>query len=159
MAVKHLRPQVLESRLAIGICGRLGAEVTSNFSKQDLLTTTRNRPFWYAFESHRCITFLHIYIFVTGCDSRHYLGCYEEDGEWLGDCNVPESGDPTSWNRPYYQFAWNLCGLICIIAWVTITVGPLMGLFNYFGILRYNFYREPLACIFKDTPLEMKLSF
>ena len=83
--------------------------------------------------------FLQIHIFVTGCDSRHYLGCYEEDGEWLGDCNVPESGDPTSWNRPYYQFAWNLCGLICIIAWVTITVGPLMGLFNYFGILRYYF--------------------
>ena len=70
----------------------------------------------------------------------YILGCYEEDGEWLGDCNVPESGDPTSWNRPYYQFAWNLCGLICIIAWVTITVGPLMGLFNYFGILRYHFH-------------------
>ena len=65
------------------------------------------------------------------------LGCYEEGGEWLGDCKFPENGgDPTSWNTPYYQFAWNLCGLISIIAWVVVTVGPMMGIFKYLGILR-----------------------
>ena len=61
---------------------------------------------------------------------KNALGCYQEDGAWVGDCKTQATGDPTSWNRPYYQFAWNLCGLICIIAWVTVTVGPLMGLFG-----------------------------
>ena len=65
----------------------------------------------------------------------YYKGCYEENGEWLGDCNT-EVDPPVAYNTPYYVFAWNLCGLVCIAVWVICTVGPVLGIFKAIGMLR-----------------------
>ena len=45
---------------------------------------------------------------------------------------------PVAYNTPYYVFAWNLCGLVCIALWVLCTVGPMFMLFRICNMLRYD---------------------
>ena len=68
----------------------------------------------------------------------YYDGCTQDsNNEWIGDCNFNDPGNPVAWNTPYYQFGWNLCGLIAIIVWVIFTVGPVLATFKYMNMLRW----------------------